>query len=84
MSALTKVEIIEILQELKTLPASERLKMIDTTVHKLQADLVFSQSCKEEDIDTKLARAAQSLLGDYSNDPELTAFTALDGEAFHA
>jgi hypothetical protein len=28
----------------------------------------------------ELAAAAQSLLGDYQGDPELTAFLALDGE----
>jgi len=28
----------------------------------------------------EMAAAAQALLGDYQTDPELTAFTALDGE----
>jgi len=32
----------------------------------------------------QLATAAQALLADYESDPELTAFTALDGENFHA
>ena len=32
----------------------------------------------------RLAAAAQSLLADYETDDELTAFTALDGEDFHA
>lgn len=31
-----------------------------------------------------LAAAAEALRDDYQNDPELTAFTALDGEDFHA
>lgn len=31
-----------------------------------------------------LSRAAQVLLDDYRNDPELTAFQVLDGEEFHA
>ena len=31
-----------------------------------------------------LRAAAEALLLDYESDPELTAFTALDGEAFHA
>ena len=31
----------------------------------------------------QLATAAQALLADYESDPELTAFTALDGEVFH-
>jgi hypothetical protein len=32
----------------------------------------------------ELAAAAQALLHDYLNDPELTAFTALDADDFHA
>ena len=31
-----------------------------------------------------LAAAAQALLSDYESDPDLTAFTALDGEDFDA
>lgn len=31
-----------------------------------------------------LALAAEALLADYQGDPELTAFTALDTEDFHA
>ena len=31
-----------------------------------------------------LALAAKALLADYQGDPELTAFTALDAEDFHA
>jgi predicted CopG family antitoxin len=31
-----------------------------------------------------LAKAAQALLADYRGDPELTAFSALDVEDFHA
>lgn len=33
---------------------------------------------------SKLTAAAQALLEDYRQDPELTAFTSLDGEEFHA
>ena len=32
----------------------------------------------------ELASAAQALLADYQSDTDLTAFTALDGEDFHA
>jgi hypothetical protein len=32
----------------------------------------------------QMAAAAKLLLADYETDEELTAFTALDGEAFHA
>lgn len=33
---------------------------------------------------SKLAAAAKALLDDYKTDKELTAFTALDGDDFHA
>jgi predicted DNA-binding ribbon-helix-helix protein len=33
---------------------------------------------------TALAAAAKALLSDYETDAEMTAFTALDGEDFHA
>ena len=33
---------------------------------------------------SKLAAAAQALLADYTTDKELTAFSALDSEDFHA
>ncbi len=33
--------------------------------------------------EASLADAAARMLADYSNDAELTAFTALDGEDFH-
>ena len=32
----------------------------------------------------ELAQAAEALLADYQTDPDLTAFTALDSEDFHA
>jgi predicted CopG family antitoxin len=32
----------------------------------------------------ELEQAALALLADYKSDPELTAFSALDGEDFHA
>jgi hypothetical protein len=38
---------------------------------------------EEENIDTRMEKAAVSLLGEYENDEELTAFTVLDGEDFY-
>jgi hypothetical protein len=75
---------IEILEQLKHLSAAERLKIVETTVHELREALERSGAQAEKEIDVRLARAAQALLGDYANDKELTAFTALDGEGFHA
>ena len=45
---------------------------------------VLEQALVEsENIRKKVERAAYLLLDDYKNDPELTAFTALDGEEFY-
>lgn len=56
-----------------------------------QEDRSFSELVREmldEQIEkhqkSMLAAAAQSLLIDYATDEELLAFTALDGEDFHA
>ena len=38
----------------------------------------------EEQKQLELAQAAQTLLEDYQNDPDITAFSALDSEDFHA
>jgi hypothetical protein len=32
----------------------------------------------------RLRKAADSIRDDYLNDPELTAFSAIEGDAFHA
>jgi metal-responsive CopG/Arc/MetJ family transcriptional regulator len=38
----------------------------------------------EEHKQLDLAKAAKALLADYQGDPELTAFSSLDAEDFHA
>lgn len=81
MSAMTNTQILE---QLKSLPAAERLRIVESTVHELREDLERSGAQTGEESNVRLARAAEALLGDYSKDRELTAFTALDGEAFHA
>jgi transcription elongation GreA/GreB family factor len=81
MSAMTHTELLE---QLNSLPAAERLKIVESTVHELREDLERSSVQAREETSARLARAAEALLGDYSNDRELTALTALDSEAFHA
>jgi hypothetical protein len=70
----------EILEQLKKLPTPERLKIVESTVHQLREEL---EGAVEQGAD-RLARAAQALLADYASDSELTAFTGLDSEPFHA
>ena len=70
----------EILEQLKKLPTLERLKTVESTVHQLREEL---EGAVEQGAD-RLAQAAQALLADYASDSELTAFTGLDSEPFHA
>jgi hypothetical protein len=62
----------EILQSIKQLPFNERLLIIEKALKTLH-----------ESADTQLEKAANSLMADYKNDKELTAFTALDFEKFY-
>jgi len=70
----------EILEQLKKLPTPERLKIVESTVHQLREEL---EGAVEQGAD-RLAQAAQALLADYASNSELTAFTGLDSEPFHA
>ncbi len=74
----------EILEQLKNLPVAERLRIVESTVHELREDMERSCTSSAEETNGRLARAAEALLADYSKDRELTAFTILDGEVFHA
>ncbi len=74
----------EILEQLKRLPKTQRLKLAESLLHQLREDLETEAKKKVEPLEKRLARAAKSLRRDYSTNPELTAFTALDNEPFHA
>lgn len=82
---MTKVEILE---EIKKLTPSERIMFIEDTLKMTREDLLESNI--EKPPQPKLERnqdlqsAAKALLSDYSTDKELTIFTALDEEDFHA
>lgn len=75
---------VEIIEQLKKLPAAERLRIVESTVHQLREELALSGAPDPKGTDTLLARAAEALKGNYWSDKELTAFTALDGDPFHA
>ena len=71
----------EIIDQLKQLTTAERLAVIEAATKLIKQDL----SLTEIDIgaqDKQLTRAAAALLADYQSDPELVAFTSLDGEDF--
>lgn len=61
---------IDILTEIKRLPTADQLMLVEKTLHAMRL----------EEQREKMRKAAELVLDDYLNDPELTAFTALDGE----
>jgi predicted DNA-binding ribbon-helix-helix protein len=54
----------------------------DRSFSELVREMLDEQIAKHQKL--RLAAAAKALLNDYTTDEELTAFTALDGEDFHA
>ena len=75
----------EILEELRKLTPSERLTVVETTLHMIREDLnQNNQPGGYTERQQQLASAAKALLPDYSADGEMTIFTTLDSEDFHA
>ena len=75
----------EILEEIKKLSLKERLDVIDAAIHLLRDELAWREHpLTPQDRTRLLSQAADVLLQDYEADSELTSFTALDGEDFHA
>jgi hypothetical protein len=76
---------LEIVAELEKLTTAERLAVAEAALHLVREDIQRAkQSPAWKERKTQLAAAAEALLADYETDDELTAFTALDGEEFHA
>ena len=69
----------EIIDQLKQLTIAERLALIEAATRLIREDLGQPESNENAD-DQQMVQAAAALLEDYQIDPELTAFTALDGE----
>jgi hypothetical protein len=75
----------EILEQIKKLSLKERLEVIDAAIHLLRDELTHgAQGLTPQDRKKLLSKAANALLHDYETDSELTSFSALDGEDFHA
>lgn len=74
----------EILEELKRLPATERLSIVEEVLHLTREEMQReSQATNWTEEQQQLARAARALLPDYSAGGELTEFTNLDSEDFY-
>jgi hypothetical protein len=72
----------EIVREIQALPFQEQFEMLEYLARSLRQQ---SQAhYPSGTVPASLAAAAESLQADYQNDPDLTAFTALDCEDFHA
>lgn len=74
----------EILEGLKQLTLAERLALMEAVLHLTREELQQRAQPPDAQVRTaQLAAAAKALLPDYTTDPELTSFTALDGEDFY-
>ncbi|MBI2759855.1 MAG: hypothetical protein HYX51_00305 [Chloroflexi bacterium] len=77
----------ELIAGLKKLPVAERLAVIEAALHDMREEMQPSLASRlrytsREEKDRLLQEGARIMADDYANDPELTAFTALDGVAF--
>lgn len=75
----------EILEELRKLSAKERLEVIEAIALQLQEEpRLIERPLARSERERQLAVAAATLRPDYVEDDELTRFTALDSQDFHA
>lgn len=73
----------KMIKELNKLTNTERMTIIEASLH-LICDDIYMEKHPRTDIKRQLSCAAKALLADYSEDDEMTVFTSLDGEDFHA
>ena len=72
----------QLLEQLTDLDLAERLALIEDALHGIREELAGRPA--QEDRAAQLAAAAAALVADYEAGEELTAFTSLDAEPFHA
>lgn len=76
---------MQLLDEFSQLTLPQQLEMLQSALEIVSAKVrVASLPVDNDTSNITLAQAAALLLADYENDEELTSFTALDGEPFHA
>lgn len=74
-----------LLEEMKKLPVEEQLELIEASLHSVRECLrAKARANNGLNLEQRMRDAAQRLLPDYENDPELTCFAVLDGDDFHA
>ena len=72
----------QLLNEFRQLPLAQQIETLQILL-RIVAQQV-EQPANENDTHKSLAEAANLLLKDYQEDRDLTSFTVLDGEPFHA
>ena len=75
---------VDILAEIKKLTAAERLTIVESILQSIREDLRQGEQQPAQTEKKQLVKAAEALLSDYMKDKELTIFTSLDSEDFHA
>lgn len=71
----------EILEAIKKLSPAERVAIIEASLELIRTDLSVQP---QRPADKTMEAAARAMQEEYTRDKELTAFTALDHEPFHA
>lgn len=74
----------QILEEFSRLPTPQQSEVLQAALRIFSQKVIVMPRPEVVSERNRLAQAAQKLLPNYLNDEELTAFTALDGEPFHA
>ena len=72
----------DILYEFKQMSIQQQLETLRTGLEIIEANL--HRPVRKSDENLPLPEAAKMLLDDYKMDKDLTSFTSLDGEDFHA
>ena len=75
---------MNILEELRKFAPAERLTIMEAALKQIRADLQQPGPQLRANKKRALAMAADALYADYVTDKDLTVFTALDAEDFHA
>jgi len=75
----------EVVSELRTWTLEERLEVAEELLRGIRSEIGDGSSrSRRGEVRRQMKKAASALVRDYSDDEELTAFTVLDGEDFHA
>ena len=75
---------VAILAEISKMTTAERLTIVESVLQSIREDLTQGEQQPAQTEKKQLAEAAEALLSDYIKDKELTIFTSLDSEEFHA